>query len=78
MTNNQFNKLLLRLANANSKYKKLLEEAEDEFKRRYGNFPSDIDFDSWIDSYHVATGFMSAEEIENEYNEVFAEREVER
>ena len=70
MTNNQYNKLLLRLSKANEKYKKLLDEAENEFKRRYGAFPSDIDFDSWIDVYHVATGFFSAEKIDKEFNEL--------
>ena len=66
MTNKSYNKLLLKLASANRRYKKLLEQAEEEFKKRYGNYPSDIDFDSWIDSYHTGTGYISAEDIEEE------------
>jgi len=70
MTNNAFNKLLLRLSKANEKYKKLLIEAENEFKKRYGDFPSNIDFDSWIDIYHTGIGFLSAEKIEEEWNQL--------
>jgi len=67
MTNKKFNKLMMRLAKANMKYKDLLNESEDEFKRRYGEYHSDIDFDSWIDTYHVGRGYISAEEIDEEY-----------
>ena len=66
MTNKSFNKLLMRLANANDRYKKLLGKSEEEFKKRYGVYPSDIDFDSWIDVYHVGNGYLRAEEIERE------------
>ena len=66
MTNKNYNKLLLKLASANNNYKQLLNQAEEEFKKRYGNYPSDIDFDSWIDNYHVGNGYMSAEEIDEE------------
>ena len=67
MTNKNFNKLLNRVASANAKYKKLLDEAENEFIRRYGNHPSDIDFDSWIDIYHIGNGgILTAEEIDKE------------
>lgn len=66
MTDNQFNKLMLRLARANEKYKMLLILAENEFKNRYNNFPSDIDFDSWIDIYHVGIGFIDAKQIDAE------------
>ena len=66
MTNKNYNKLLLKLASANNNYKQLLNQAEEEFKKRYGDYPSDIDFDSWIDNYHVGNGYMSAEEIDEE------------
>ena len=71
MTNNQFNKLLVRLSNANEKYKNLLREAEEEFENRYGDNPSEIDFDSWIDVYHQGTGFLSAEKIDEIYRELY-------
>lgn len=66
MNDKQFNTLLHILDRANKHYKDLLGLAEKEFFRRYGNYPSDIDFDSWIDIYHVGTGFISAEEIDQE------------
>jgi len=66
MTNNQYNILLSKLAKANEKYKKLLLEAEEEFKCRYGDNPSNLEYDGWIDTYHITTGFISAEEIEEE------------
>lgn len=62
----EFNKILKKLASANEKYKALLSEAEDIFVERYGNHPSEVDFDSWIDVYHAGIGFMSAESIEKE------------
>jgi hypothetical protein len=64
MTNKQYNTLLDRLAKANAKYHSLLKEAEEEFKNRYGYYPSEIDFDFWIDTYCVGNGFITAEEIE--------------
>lgn len=64
----EFNKVLKQLAKANEKYKNLLFKAEKIFVERYGYLPSEVDFDSWIDFYHVGTGFLSAEEIEEEIN----------
>jgi hypothetical protein len=69
MTNEKFNILLSELSIANLKYKHLLEKAENEFYNRYGAFPSDIDYDSWIDDFHVGIGCMTAEEIDREINE---------
>lgn len=33
-------------------YKCTLEALEDEYKRRLGNFPSDVDDDYFIDTFH--------------------------
>ena len=66
MTDINFDKLLLRLSKANEKYKDLLNKAEEEFKNRYGDYPSDIDYDSWIDIYHCGIGFISAKQINEE------------
>lgn len=63
MTDSQFQKVLHKLADANIKYKKLLSEAEDEIKRRYGVHPSDCDNDLWIDNYHVGCGVMTVDEV---------------
>lgn len=64
LTDIQFNKLLRKLGLANETYKNLLFQAEEEIKERYGVYPSDIDLDSWIDAYHVGTGEMSAQEVD--------------
>jgi hypothetical protein len=51
MTDNKFEILLYKLNRAHRKYCKLLSLAEDEYKRRFGNFPSEVDDDWWIDSF---------------------------
>lgn len=56
MTDRQFTNLLRKTARAYNRYKPLLEAAEKEYKRRYGNNPSDVDDDFWIDSLHGAGG----------------------
>lgn len=56
MNDKKFQKLLDRLSVANEKYFRLLKEAETEFERRFGENPSDVDCDSWIDTYHQPGG----------------------
>lgn len=56
MTDRNFQKLLDRLSAANEKYFDLLGAAETEFERRYGQHPSDVDCDSWIDTFHQPGG----------------------
>ncbi len=73
MTNKKFNALLKRLNKVNQKRKSLLCEAEEEFKKRFGVDPSEIDFDYWIDSYHYDVGYVSIEEIEEEFNKIYSE-----
>ena len=69
-SNEKYNELLSRLSHANTVYKGLLDEAEEEFKKRYRNYPSDIDFDIWIDAFHVGMGSLSAERIDIIYKEL--------
>lgn len=64
MSDKELSGLLRRLATANAKYKELLEEAEQEITERYGVSPSDVDNDEWIDAYHVGTGRMSLQEVD--------------
>ena len=33
-------------------YSLLLNKAEEEYKRRFGHYPSEVDDDWWIDSFH--------------------------
>lgn len=56
MTDNQFTHLLQRTGKAANKYFDLLRTAEDEYKRRYGDHPSDADDDMWIDSITLTSG----------------------
>jgi hypothetical protein len=51
MTDNKFNEVLIKLNKAHSKYLNLLRIAEEEYKRRFGNYPADVDDDFWIDSF---------------------------
>jgi hypothetical protein len=56
MTDKQFTALLQRTARAYNKYKPLLDAAEKEYERRYGDNPSNRDDDSWIDALHGGNG----------------------
>ena len=51
MTDKQFGKLLTKLNRAHGLYYDLLYKAEEEYKKRFGNYPSDVDDDWWIDSF---------------------------
>ncbi len=52
MSDKQFESKLKTLHFSLQKHKKLLLETEDEYKRRYGVYPSEIDDDTWIDAFH--------------------------
>jgi hypothetical protein len=78
MRDSEYDKLLWRLSKAHAKYSRLLREAEDELENRYNIVPGDIDFDSWIDKYHVVGGFMSAEQIDNELVSAFGLKSARR
>jgi len=56
MSDEQFQKLLNKLADANAKYHDALVAAEQEYERRYGSNPSDWDDDFWIDTFHMRGG----------------------
>ena len=63
MKDSDFQKLLNKLSDANNEYKTILREAEAEYERRFGNSPSDLDDDYWIDTFHV--GLSKYETIED-------------
>ena len=52
MTNKIFSIKLKQLMAAKIKYQNLINVVENEIKERYGYFPSDVDFDTYIDTYH--------------------------
>jgi hypothetical protein len=65
MTNKIFSIKLKQLMAAKIKYQKLLNVVEDEIKERHGYFPSDVNFEAYIDNYHYADDCeMSIKEIE--------------
>lgn len=67
MTDLEFNKKLLMLTKAHSRYQNLLSLCEAEYERRYGVHPSDIDNDMWIDTFHVVGGRMTAKEVDESH-----------
>lgn len=66
MTDKTFGKLLNRLNLAHAKYLSLLRQAEEEYKSRFGNYPSEVDDDWWIDSFHQSdSGSTLSDVLEN-------------
>lgn len=63
MTDIQFQKLLDKLSKAHIKYSELLSAAEQEYVQRFGDHPSNIDDDFWIDTFHSIGGHTTVEKI---------------
>lgn len=63
MTDTQFQKAIDRARDALVDYHRLLAIAEQEYERRYGFHPSDVDDDEWIDSLHVVGTPLSVEQV---------------
>ncbi len=53
MTNAKFKSLMKKTFNANRKHKSLLNELEEEYKNRFGNNPSEVNDDFFIDTFHL-------------------------
>jgi hypothetical protein len=56
MTDKQWQSLINKCRKAGDKHKELLYLAEKEYEARYGNKPSEVDDDWWIDTLHYCTG----------------------
>ena len=54
MTDKKFQDLIYKTCKSKLQHLRLLDKAEDEYIRRYGNHPSDIDDDYWIDGMHTS------------------------
>lgn len=52
MNDTTFKQRLQELTAAKGRYFAKLQVCEDEYKRRFGSYPSDSDDDSWIDYAH--------------------------
>jgi len=63
MTDKQWNKVIVKCKTACDKHKYLLKIAEDEYERRYGNNPSEVDDETWIDYLHYGRGFIDLKSI---------------
>lgn len=62
----EFFKLLRRLHRARKRYSALLKEAEEAYELRYGNNPSEVYDDNWIDTFHIGVSdTMKPSDIEN-------------
>lgn len=63
MTDKQFDKLLTELSIAHTKYLGALIEAENEYKRRFGKYPAEVNDDFWIDSFCVNNASASLKDV---------------
>ena len=52
MTDDTFQRHMNQLAAVKGKYLTKLQRCENEYKQRFGFFPSDINDDNWIDAFH--------------------------
>lgn len=65
MTDEQFQKLLNKVAKSLEAYHELLAQAREEYKRRFGSYPNDVDDDFWIDSFEVTASGATVEQVIN-------------
>jgi len=56
MTDKQWQSVIDKCRKAGNKHLQLLQIAEKEYERRYGNNPSEVDDDWWIDTLHYGRG----------------------
>lgn len=64
MKDDQWDKAIKKAQSALREYKRLLHFAEKEYIRRYGNHPSDVDDDWWIDKLHYSGSPTTISEID--------------
>jgi len=65
MTDRQWQLVINKCRKAGDEHLRLLRIAEKEYIRRYGNHPSDVDDDWWIDALHYCTGDTDLKEIKS-------------
>lgn len=64
MNDTTFHNLLLKLTHHKKEYEKLLIEAEAEYEKRFGQIPSFLDDDYWIDTFHYShVGYESFDDF---------------
>lgn len=63
MLKKSFQKELNKLSILNARYKEQLTKVENAIIKEFGKCPSEIDFEEFIDSYHVGIGHLTVDEI---------------
>jgi len=63
MTDKKFDLLLNEISIAHAVYLDLLQKGQNEYKRRFGEFPSDVDDDFWIDSFEQSACGANLEQV---------------
>jgi hypothetical protein len=63
MTDKEFKKLIKDTKAAQKRYLTLLDKAENEYERRFGNNPSDVNDDNWIDTMHYPQEELNFEDM---------------
>lgn len=63
MTDKDWLNLLNKTRDAAHRHRELLNKAEAEYERRYGNKPGDVDDDWWIDTFSYCMGDVDLEKI---------------
>lgn len=64
MTDKEFQKRMDITAKLHSKYVAALSKIEEEYKRRYGNYPHEIDDDFFIDSFSQTLSGATVKQVE--------------
>ncbi|MFY8160470.1 MAG: hypothetical protein ACOVNU_04010 [Candidatus Kapaibacteriota bacterium] len=68
MTDKQWHKIIIKCKAACDNHKVLLKIAEDEYIRRYGKNPIEVDDDWWIDCLHYGHGSTDLDKIKQNAN----------
>ena len=63
MTDKQFQHLMDQTIKASYKHRRLLVALEEEYKRRFGAYPADVDDDWFIDSFSYEGGGTTVAEV---------------
>ena len=65
MTDKQWQSVINKCRKAGDEHKRLLIIAENEYIRRYGHNPSEVDDDWWIDTLHQCCGDTDLQKIKD-------------
>ena len=65
MTDKQWQSVIKKCRKAGDEHLRLLKIAEDEYIKRYGHNPSEVDDDWWIDTLHYCKRDISLDKIKS-------------